>query len=308
MKIYLAGLYANSFYNTGPLYRNKLNEKEQEIHNQIAPYILESYHYIGKGRSMSAKIRNTHRQVFLDSGAFSAFTKGVTVSIDDYVAFIKDNEDIIVRDGNALCASVLDAIGDCNATYANQIAMQQRGVTPLPCFHYGEPEEALEYYLTHYEYITLGGMVPISSPQLKLWLDRIWDKIITDKDGKPRCKVHGFGLTTLSLMERYPWYSVDSSSWVQVGSVGNIYYKGTTLAISEHSPSRKVRGRHYDSLPEMQRECIRSYVESKGFSIERLRVNYCARWLYNCLYFKELNEHITKDKPEIFRASNPGLF
>lgn len=308
MKIYLAGLYANSFYNSGPLYRNKLNEQEQAIHDQIAPHILESYHYIGKGRSMPTKIRDTHRRVFLDSGAFSAFTKGIEVRIEDYVRFIQENTDIIVQDGGALCASVLDAIGNCNETYANQKRMEAMGVKPLPCFHYGEPEAALEYYLTHYEYITIGGMVPISTPQLRLWLDRIWDKHITDKDGKPRCKVHGFGLTTLSLMERYPWYSVDSSSWVQVGSVGNIYYNDRALAISEHSPSRKTVDKHYDSLPKMQQDCIRAHVESKGFDIERLRVNYCSRWLYNCLYFKELNEHITRDKPQTYKASNPGLF
>jgi hypothetical protein len=31
---------------------------------------------------------------------------------------------------------------------------------------------------------------------------------------RPDLKVHGFGVTTWSLMQRYPWDSVDSSAWV----------------------------------------------------------------------------------------------
>ena len=109
-------------------------------------------------------------------------------------------------------------------------------------------------------------------------------------------------------MQNYPWYSVDSSAWVQAGSVGNIYFNDRIIPISEHSPSRKKRDGHYDNLPKSQQEAIREYVEGKGFSIERLRANYYSRWLFNCVYFKELNEHITKDKPTTYQQKMPGLF
>lgn len=307
MKIYLAGLYASSFDKTSSLYRNKLTDEEKAIYDTVTPYILESYHYIGKGKRMSSKIRETNRRVFLDSGAFSSFTKGVTVNIEDYVRFIMENKDIIIQEDGALCASVLDAIGDYKSTFWNQAKMQELGVTPLPCYHYGEPKEVLDYYVQNYPYMTIGGMVPISTPQLKIWLDRIWQYIV-DEQGKPKTKVHGFGLTTLSLMQNYPWYSVDSSAWVQAGSVGNIYFNHRTIPISEHSPARKKRDGHYDNLPKSQQEAIREYVEGKGFSIERLRANYYSRWLFNCVYFKELNEHITKDKPTTYQQKMPGLF
>jgi hypothetical protein len=40
--------------------------------------------------------------------------------------------------------------------------------------------------------------------------DEVWHYILSNN---PSLKVHGFGLTNIELMERYPWYSVDSSSF-----------------------------------------------------------------------------------------------
>src|SRR5690606_1202174 len=118
-------------------------------------------------------------------------------------------------------------------TYQNQWLMEHTGVQPLPCFHFGEDEQYLEHYIDNYEYITLGGMVPHSNRENKLWLDRIWGKYLTNPDGSPKLKVHGFGMTSLPLMRRYPWHSVDSSSWMQIGSMGNIYVpKWGTISVS----------------------------------------------------------------------------
>ena len=126
--------------------------------------------------------------MFLDSGAFSAFTLGKVIDLPAYVDYCKRNADIIEF------ASVLDGIGDPLLTFKNQKAMEKLGVTPLPCFHYGEDERYLEYYIKNYDYITIGGMVPIATPQLFHWLDRIWAKYLVDGARRAKIKVHGFGL------------------------------------------------------------------------------------------------------------------
>lgn len=203
MKLYLAGLYTSNFDLHGRLFA-RLTEAEKK-HRLEVRYLLESYHYIHR-QSYVDKLRRDGVKVFLDSGAFSAFTKGVEIDIPGYCQYIRDNEDIVEKSDGILCASVLDGIGDPLKTWQNQLYMESLGVQPLPCFHYGEDERYLEWYISKYEYITLGGMVPISTPQLKVWLDHLWDKYLTDGSGRPRLKVHGFGLTTLSLMERYPWH------------------------------------------------------------------------------------------------------
>jgi hypothetical protein len=228
-------------------------------------------------------------KVFLDSGAFSAFTKGVDVDIAGYCRYVRENADFIEF------ASVLDHIGSAQGTYDNQCSMERLGVTPLPCFHYGEDERYLEYYIANYPYITLGGMVPISTPQLALWLDYLFKKYFTDADGRPTVKVHGFGLTSLPLMKRYPWYSVDSSTWVQWAANGMILVPSLgQINVSDKSSARKIAGQHIDNIPEVQKLAVMAEIENAGFDTERLRTEYIARWIYNIwafpYYMREKND------------------
>ena len=248
---------AASFHGRTYLYNPDLEITERQRENWLAyPYKLESYHYIGDKPKVCDLIRECDTKVFLDSGAFSMFTKGVHVPLEDYARFIKDNGDIIE------VASVLDAIGDPQATLSNQHALEDLGVEVLPCFHYGEPLKYLEKYMDEYDHFTLGGMVPISTPDLIKWLDDIWGNYLTDDKGFPTHKIHGFGLTSLELMKRYPWYSVDSTSWVMTSMFGSIYWdlgdgRETKISLSDQSPATKAMGKHYDNMSVKERQVIR---------------------------------------------------
>jgi len=306
MKLYLAGIYTANFKIGGSLY-NRLTENEKR-QRESATNLLESYHYIHR-QTFVDSIRADGRKVFLDSGAFSAFTKGVEVDLPKYCDYIKRNKDIIEHVDGTLLASVLDGIGDPLKTWQNQLAMEQLGVRPLPCFHYGEDERYLEWYIANYDYITLGGMVPISTPQLKLWLDRIWEKYLTDGSGRPRIKVHGFGLTTVSLMERYPWYSVDSSSWVQIARVGGMLLmpEARVINVSNQSPQRRVEGQHIDTLTPLQRQAVEQKLAACGVDTERMRETYLSRWCYNIWAFDQLGIQHFEEDPK-FVPDQLGLF
>lgn len=152
--------------------------------------------------------------LFLDSGAFSAFTKGVTIDIQEYISFIKENQDVIETYAN------LDVIGDPVGTLDNQKIMEEAGLNPLPCFHYGEDLAYLKHYLSKYDYLALGGMVPISTNDLIPWLDTLFGDYICDKQGLPKIKIHGFGLTSLKLMLRYPWYCMTEEDHQVLTKVG----------------------------------------------------------------------------------------
>ena len=299
MKLYLAGIYAANFGIESNLFRRLTdNEKKQRASVQ---YILESYHYVYR-QSFVDKMRRDGVKIFLDSGAFSAFTKGVEVDMDAYCRYILENQDIIE------VASVLDGIGDPLKTWQNQKRMEELGTRPLPCFHYGEDERYLEWYVANYDYITIGGMVPISTPQLLIWLDRIWNKYLVDGSGRPKVKVHGFGLTTLSLMERYPWFSVDSSSWVQIARTGGLMLpKGRVISVSMHSPSRKVARQHLDTLPEIMTANVVKELEGYGCDVQRAREIYLARWAFNCWSFGQINK-LYDSKTSSFTETQMGLF
>lgn len=306
MKLYLAGIYTSNFDLNGRVY-SRLDDREKEMRESVS-WFLESYHYVHRQKAVD-RMRREEVKVFLDSGAFSAFSKGVEVDLGRYCDYIHANKDIIEHvDGQPL-ASVLDAIGDADGTWKNQRAMEERGVTPLPCYHYGEPTEVLDYYVKNYSYITIGGMVPVSTPQLKLWLDRLWAYHLTDERGFPKVKVHGFGLTSLPLMLRYPWYSVDSSTWVQWAANGMVLIPGRAgqVDVSSKSSRRKITGQHLDSVSELETKAIEDEIRACGVDPDRLRELYYARWAFNAFSFP----YYARDKKyegDRFEPPFKGLF
>lgn len=293
MNLYCAAVYTNH-YCKGQRQYDVFTEHEKACVDAV-PHILESFHYVGK-QSFVDDMRRNGAKVFLDSGAFSAYTLGIALDVPVYCDYIKRNLDIIRVDDGALMASVLDGIGDPLQTYRNQLWMESLGVRPLPCFHANEDERYLDHYVRNYEYITLGGMVGASTQQLITWLDRIWDRHIVDGSGHPRCKVHGFGITAVPIMERYPWWSCDSSSWIQSTSFGTIVTpEWGPIAVSEKSPSRHDAGQHLTTFTEVERELIIRTLAEQGYDWERLATVYQSRAAYNLWAYCELNRRMNQE-------------
>ena len=159
---------------------------------------------------------------FLDSGAYSVSTGNATINIDKYIEYILHNVNTFDL------YSTLDVIGDYSETVKNTIYMEKKGLTPLPVFHYKSPKKNLLHLIDKYEYIALGGLVPLVCRKKILisWLDFCFD-IIKDK-----VKVHGFGMNSRIILERYPFYSVDSSMWLSMVKYGK--------SINKHNKPKKI--------------------------------------------------------------------
>ncbi len=211
--------------------------------------------------------------LFLDSGAFSAKTKGIEINIQDYISFVKENEDYIDVYAN------LDVIGDAEATWKNQKIMEDAGLHPLPVFHIQDSMPYL-YKCLDYKYFCLGGIAKgYSTQERRDWLDMCFNIICDSPDATPKNKVHGFGMTSLDLMIRYPWYSVDSTSWVLTGRFGAVLIPKKKndkyiydenpfkINVSNRSPDTKQEGQHFSTMTKMEQKIILEYLERKGFSI-----------------------------------------
>ena len=308
MHVYAAAVYTNGYRAGGNSGRYaKLTEGEKKVVDSLE-YMLESYHYVYRERFVEA-MREDNVKVFLDSGAFSAHTLGVQVDIRAYCDYIIRNKDILRHEDGVVLASVLDGIGDPLKTWHNQQIMEQLGAQPLPCFHYGEDERYLEHYIKNYPYITLGGMVPIPTNQLVIWLDRIWEKYLVDGSGKARLKVHGFGVTSIPLMERYPWWSCDSSSWVQAAAFGSIMIpEFGPVSVSSGSPSRHQEGRHFTTLMPVEREVLQKELDKVGFNYERVSTVYESRAAFNLYCYNEMNASLKFQAGASFKRISQELF
>ena len=227
-------------------------------------------------------MRKNKISLFLDSGAFSAWSKGVEINLKEYIDFIKKHEQYIEVYAN------LDVLFDPEATLKNQKIMEEAGLNPLPCFHFEESFDYLQYYIDNYDYIALGGMAggSITVKQILPHLDKCFEMICNTSNRLPKCKIHGFGLTSLKLMLRYPWYSVDSTSWVMTSRLGSVYVpvyrngeyiydeNSWKICVSTRSPSKKDVGKHIDSFPQKQKQVILNYFKYKGYKLGKSKFRF----------------------------------
>jgi hypothetical protein len=179
--------------------------------------VLESFHYASD--RMMRRIRTNRQKIFLDSGAFSMFTRNADVDLRAYADFIRRNNDIITAAAN------LDVIGPGNEelSYARLKVLERMlapdGLSHLiqPVHHVRDRDRWLRTYLDDgYDRILLGGMVPETMRTRRLWLDRVFEKYLINPDGSTKVRVHGFGLGSRQLMLRYPFYSIDTTDWVSI--------------------------------------------------------------------------------------------
>lgn len=243
-------------------------------------------------------------ELFLDSGAFTAFTQNKVMDVKEYASYICKHQAIW-----STCSS-LDAIGSgevdsdkqlgfARQSYAYFAELRNRGAKVQPVYHVREPRVVLEKYIDlGYDYIFIGGMVPETTQWLMQRLDYLWTNVLTLPDGSPKIKVHGFGLTDQLLMFRYPWYSVDSSSWLMTGIFGACMFrtgkKGKPLqkvVFSEESPeARKDKGWHYHRRSRADRDLVDSWIEPFGITAEQLSQHYSFRDVVNASVFQDLED------------------
>ncbi len=167
--------------------------------------VLVSYHYQKKE---AVALKPLARNIFLDSGAFSAHNSGETIRLINYISFIHTHRYDIYAG--------LDVIGNPEATKANIETMEEAGLHPIPTFHIGSNMKYLYEMLEKYTHIALGGMAGanVSTKEMFVFLDRVFSVIYKQTSG---IKAHGFACSGREVMKNYPWHSVDSTSWM--GSV-----------------------------------------------------------------------------------------
>jgi hypothetical protein len=178
--------------------------------------ILISYWYWQK-RDVAALTRMTDLPVrlFADSGAYSAHTLrggGGTIRREDYAAWLKDHRQHLTIMAN------LDSIGDPRKTAQNQLWLEERGLPVLPVFHGSSPLSELEALCRDYKYIALGGTAALHGRSALLAFTARC-ALIAREHGTV---LHGFGRSSSKDLTAIPFYSVDSSTWMQGARFGHL--------------------------------------------------------------------------------------
>jgi hypothetical protein len=173
----------------------------EQLPKEKWPAILVSFVYLKP--FLKLQRRYAYRDWALDSGAFSAYNSGTTIRLDEYIDVAKR---LLATDPTIAEVFALDVIGDWRASLRNCEVMWSRGVPAIPCWHAGEPWDALASMARDYPKIALGGVARTRESVKMAWAEqvfaRVWPK-----------RVHGFGFGGKAALERLPFHSIDATNW-----------------------------------------------------------------------------------------------
>ena len=259
--------------------------------------ILVSYAYPEIWKSK--KILEHHKlKLMADSGAFTAWTKGKKIDIDEYIKFLRDHIDIIDRYVN------LDVIPGIQGTpptpdevessaeqgWKNYEYFKKEGLDPIHVFHQGESWEWLRKMLKECHYIGVSHNKDKSTSEVDKWLYQCF--YIIKNSNNPDIKTHAFGLTSPSLLNKYPYYSVDSATWALTSAMGSIYTPFGRYRISDEERD-KPDPSHIKKQNEIIQNKVKEYIEEFGFSLEAaadVNKGYKFRNLLNIKHFLDFEE------------------
>lgn len=289
-------------------------EKEEIINDAIE--ICEAnllFNYIdGKNAANKYGGNLGSRKLFIDSGAFSAWTKGKIIDVDEYIQWINERAEYIdlygqidVIPGDRIKGHTQEQVREAaEKTWENYLYMRPKMKKPeglLYTFHVGEPYEFLIRALewtdengNYIPYIAFGGMVGKSMPIKKSFLDNCF-RIIKNSNN-PDVKVHAFGMTSFSLLKQYPITSADSTSWIMTGANGSIMTNNGSIAVSDQMSKLPT---HYSHLSEEHQKEFEETIKQFGFTLDELRHSRDKRIMLNARYMnKKAKELVQKYKPK----------
>lgn len=222
--------------------------------------ILTSYFYIKKNLSyydeMLPKFKADGGIFMTDSGAFSFFSmfgegspeadKAMTEEfwipyIEEYVAWIRAHKDYIFSAANMDLDRFVgrDVVDKWNRKYFEPL--EKEGIQIIYLAHENETDDKngllrLEQYCKKYQYVGV-------NQRLKKYAGKIYTIV-----SKYNRRVHGFAWTELGLLKKYPFFSVDSVTWVGGVRFGITYdYDGKNFRSieGEYKYRRKKKKRMY---------------------------------------------------------------
>lgn len=181
--------------------------------------------------------------LILDSGAFTFFG-GKKVNwnlyVDSYIDFINKTNKKFFFELDIDIVVGLKSVEDIRKKIINKT-----GKNPIPVWH---PSRGIDYYkkmVDEFDYVALS----LSGQYTSSWIkkegadDVIYKLLQIAKINK--CKVHGLGYTKLSKLEKFKFYSVDSTSWIAPMKFGNIvkYENGNIKKIKRPFSTKMINPR-----------------------------------------------------------------
>jgi len=163
--------------------------------------------------------QNLHRaiklcdKVIVDNGAFTIWRKGGEPHWNKYYDWMqpfKHNIEFF------FITDVIDRTEEENDSLISDY-FKRKETRGVPIWHINESFERLERLMDVFDYIAIGSAGEFSQLRTQKWFNQM-DKamrVICDKDGYPKVKIHMLRCLNPDLFLRFPFYSGDSTGLAQ---------------------------------------------------------------------------------------------
>lgn len=238
------------------------------------------------------------KEVMLDSGAFTAFTKGHKVSLEKLIAVYDDtlrrlskrikhvwliNLDVIAGAYGRIATQqeTQDALDESDKNY--KVLRKRYGDRVLPVFHQTESMKRLEEVAKQNWFIGMGFRQDFAEEHRIRAAEAAL--AYTTKKG---IVVHGLATTGYRMLKRAPFDTVDSATWLYVAAMGKILFVNEAgdiqvLNISSRSPAQRDDRAHFRTIPAIEQKWIQEHFDELGVTLQQLeddlsyRILFCAQ-------------------------------
>lgn len=257
------------------------------INSEKYPNILSSFAY-PKGLDNIDYIPN---YLIIDSGAFTAWNIGKQVDIEKYAEYVLQrkekfpdlkavNLDVIPGEVGRTSTKKERAQG-MKDSLKNADYLRGCGIEVMEVFHQDEPRAFLD---TLCDRLPVGGILCISprndvhqNEKIK-WQNAVLRHLCERYGPTNLPRMHGLAVTAVNMMRTFPYYSVDSSSWMSPSMWGRFINEDGRFVRMETAFPKNPRGKEAEKIMNlMTREGLRNW-KHIGMSNQNLWFKRGVKW------------------------------
>lgn len=217
-------------------------EGEKKRAFELFDFTKEKLYILGSFANLTKIIKENihHFNFLLDSGAFTFMQKAKNGIIwDDYIKRYAD----FINEKNIDLFFELDIDNIVGIKEVERLRDKLENLTnkkSIPVFHKSRGLEYWHKIIKNYNYVAIGGIVTREIKPKEYNFFTYFLKTAKENN----CKVHGLGFTNLQGLKKYPFYSVDSTSWVSGNKFGAVYtFNGETMIKTDKKQGQRVKNK-----------------------------------------------------------------
>lgn len=221
-------------------------------------------------------------KIFIDSGAFTYNKVKSEEYENSYIDFINNSNYFAYAPLDDLPAKGKDGKETAKATRENFFKFLPRLLPEkrqklLYVFHNTEPFEYLRDALEievegePIKYIALSARMGMLNSLPFDFFDKCYS--IIENSRNKDVKIHAFGIQSPTLLKSYPFYSADSSSYIQQANTGGLLYIGADGKLKGIGMGRSSMSTHFDKLGIRERQFIINQFTSLGLDFNKMIVD-----------------------------------